>query len=53
MLAPGLTDDLNEIAGLAEFAAGLGTVERVQVLPFHKMGEPKWRTLGWAPSRTP
>jgi pyruvate formate lyase activating enzyme len=46
VLVPGLTDDLTEIEGLAEFAAGLGVVERVDVLPFHKMGEYKWRELG-------
>jgi len=46
VLVPGLTDDMAEIAGLAEFAAGLGVVERVDVLPFHKMGEYKWRSLG-------
>lgn len=47
VLVPGLTDDPKDIAGLAEFAAGLGVVERVDVLPFHKMGEEKWRSLGW------
>jgi pyruvate formate lyase activating enzyme len=46
VLVPGLTDDLQEIADLADFAAGLGVVERVDVLPFHKMGEFKWRDLG-------
>lgn len=46
VLVPGLTDDLAEIGGLADFAAGLGVVERVDVLPFHKMGEFKWRELG-------
>ena len=46
VLVPGLTDDMTEIGGLAEFAAGLGVVERVDVLPFHKMGEFKWRELG-------
>ncbi len=46
VLVPGLTDDLQEVEGLAEFAAGLEVVERVDVLPFHKMGEFKWRELG-------
>lgn len=46
VLVPGLTDDVKEIEGLAEFASGLGVVERVDVLPFHKMGEYKWRELG-------
>ena len=32
-----------EIAG---FAAGLGNVERVDVLPFHQMGRFKWKELG-------
>jgi pyruvate formate lyase activating enzyme len=46
VLVPGLTDDLSDIEHLAEFAGGLGNVERVDVLPFHKMGEPKWEKLG-------
>jgi len=47
VLVPGLTDDLKDIAKIAEFAAGLGNVERVDVLPFHQMGRYKWETLGF------
>ncbi len=46
VLVPGLTDDPQEIKGIADFAAGLGNVERVEVLPFHQMGRFKWKTLG-------
>jgi len=46
VLVPGLTDDAGEIAHIAAFAAGLGTVERVDVLPFHQMGKYKWAALG-------
>ena len=46
MLVPGLTDDLDDLAKIAEFAAGLGNVERVEVLPFHQMGRYKWERLG-------
>lgn len=46
VLVPGLTDKLDEIASLATFVAGLGNVERVDVLPFHKLGEHKWRDRG-------
>jgi pyruvate formate lyase activating enzyme len=46
VLVPGLTDDPGEIAAIAEFAAGLGIVERVDVLPFHQMGRFKWQALG-------
>ena len=45
VLVPGLTDTEGDIAKLAEFAAGLGNVERVDVLPFHQMGRFKWKRL--------
>jgi len=46
VLVPGLTDDLQDIAKIAQFTAGLGNVERVDVLPFHQMGKYKWKELG-------
>lgn len=45
-LVPGWTDDPEEIARLAGFTAGLGNVERVDVLPLHQMGAFKWKQLG-------
>jgi pyruvate formate lyase activating enzyme len=41
-----LTDDPGEVAAIARFAASLGTVKRVDVLPFHQMGRFKWKELG-------
>jgi pyruvate formate lyase activating enzyme len=46
VLVPGLTDDLGDLAKTAEFAAALGNVERVEVLPFHQLGRYKWERLG-------
>jgi pyruvate formate lyase activating enzyme len=46
VLVPGLTDDMADISKVAEFVAGLGNVERVDVLPFHQMGRFKWKELG-------
>ena len=46
VLVPGLTDDEQDIGLLAKFIAGLQTVERVDVLPFHQMGQFKWKELG-------
>jgi pyruvate formate lyase activating enzyme len=46
VLVPGLTDDAEDVAKTAELAAGLGVVERVDVLPFHQMGRSKWQRLG-------
>jgi pyruvate formate lyase activating enzyme len=45
VLVPGLTDDAHDIAQIARFAADLGNVERVDVLPFHQMGRFKWKKL--------
>jgi pyruvate formate lyase activating enzyme len=45
VLVPGLTDDVTEIGRIARFAAGLGSVQRVDVLPFHQMGKYKWKQL--------
>ncbi len=46
VLVPGLTDVPGEMTRLADYAAGLGVVERVEVLPFHQMGAYKWARLG-------
>jgi len=47
VLVPGLTDDEDDVKRLGKFAAGLGNVERVDVLPFHQMGRYKWKQLGF------
>jgi len=46
VLVPGLTDDWEDVSQIAHFAAGLGNVERVEVLPFHQLGRFKWQRLG-------
>jgi len=45
VLVPGLTDDPTDIAQIARFAASLGNVQRVEVLPFHQLGRFKWAAL--------
>jgi pyruvate formate lyase activating enzyme len=46
VLVPGLTDDPRDVDRVAAFAGGLGNVERVDILPFHKLGAPKYAQLG-------
>ncbi|WP_037577663.1 pyruvate formate-lyase-activating protein [Phaeacidiphilus oryzae] len=46
VLVPGLTDGTANVDGVAGFAASLGNVSRVDVLPFHKLGQAKWEALG-------
>ena len=46
VLVPGHTDAPDVVEEHADFVASLGpSVERVEVLPFHKLGEHKWREL--------
>lgn len=47
VLVPGLTDTAEDIEGLAQFLSTLENVERIDILPFHKMGEYKWEQLGY------
>ena len=46
VLVPGVSDDPGDISNIAAFAATLGNVQRVDVLPFHQMGRFKWKELG-------
>jgi pyruvate formate lyase activating enzyme len=48
VLVPGLTDAADELARIAQFAAELGNVEQVELLPFHQLGRFKWEQLGMA-----
>ncbi|MER6784166.1 pyruvate formate-lyase-activating protein [Streptomyces sp. NPDC000658] len=46
VLVPGWTDDPPAVDALAGFVAGLEAVDRVDVLPFHRLGAPKYEALG-------
>lgn len=45
VLVPGYTLDEAELDGLAEFLSEFHCIERVELLPFHKLGEPKWEEM--------
>ncbi|WP_201750420.1 pyruvate formate-lyase-activating protein [Senegalia massiliensis] len=47
VLVPGLTDKDEDIKNSAKFLSPLKNIERVELLPFHKMGEYKWEELGY------
>jgi len=44
-LVPGETDDPANVEGIARFVAPMKNVEWVEVQPFHKMGEFKWKAM--------
>lgn len=48
VLVPGLNDNAAEVEALADFVAELGNVQRVDVLPFHKLAMPKYEAMGLA-----
>ncbi|MBK7844560.1 MAG: pyruvate formate lyase-activating protein [Bdellovibrionales bacterium] len=47
VLVPGLTDSVDEVTSLANIISHKKNIAKVQVLPFHKMGEYKWKQMGF------
>ena len=45
-LVPGVNDDDDELAGMAQLASTLKAVRQVSVLPYHKLGRDKRERLG-------
>jgi len=45
-IIPGYTDSPDNIAGLGAIIKALSTVERVDLLPYHRLGEAKYKGLG-------
>ena len=43
VLLSGYTMDDEQLAAMADYLAGYRCVDRVELLPFHKLGEPKWQ----------
>ena len=46
VLVPGLTDSEDDLKKTGDFIRSLGNVEKVEVLPYHDFGAPKWEALG-------
>ena len=44
-LVPGLTDDPENVDGIARFVAPMKNVEWVEVQPFHQLGAFKWKAM--------
>jgi len=47
VLVPGWTLDVRLLSKLADHLAPFRCIEQVELLPFHKMGEYKWKELGY------
>lgn len=46
VIVPGLTDDEKDLNDLRKFIQTLNNVQKVELLPYHNMGEHKWKELG-------
>ena len=45
-MVPGLTDRDDDLIELGKFVKTLKNVDKFEILPYHTMGEFKWRELG-------
>ena len=45
VVVPGITENDEDIERLAEYLSKYTVIKRVEILPFHKMGEYKWKQL--------
>lgn len=52
VLLPGWTLQEEQLTRLATYLAPFNCIEQVELLPFHKMGEYKWKELGYSYSLT-
>jgi len=46
VLVPGLTDNEDDLKAMGDFISTLKTVRKVEILPYHAFGVPKWEKLG-------
>jgi pyruvate formate lyase activating enzyme len=46
VLIPGLTDNFDHIRQMRDYLINYDNITKIEVLPFHKMGEYKWAELG-------
>ena len=46
VIIPGVTDNKEDLLSLKDFLSSLNTVEKVELLPYHNLGEYKWKELG-------
>lgn len=45
VLVPDLTDNLDDIEALAKYFNNFENIKKIEVLPFHKLGEYKWEEM--------
>ena len=47
VIVPGITDDENDLLDLKVFLNSLHNVKKIELLPYHRLGQHKWEELGF------
>ncbi|VEH68404.1 pyruvate formate-lyase activating enzyme [Rodentibacter pneumotropicus] len=47
VVVPGYTDNDHDVHLLGQFIEGMENIEKVELLPYHRLGAHKWKTLGF------
>ncbi|WP_221628010.1 pyruvate formate-lyase-activating protein [Teredinibacter franksiae] len=47
VLVPGYTDEEEDLRALAQFLAPMKNIQKVEILPYHRMGKDKWEEMGF------
>lgn len=47
VLIPGITSQPHLLASLGNYFKDFSTIEKLEILPYHKLGIHKWEALGW------
>lgn len=47
VVVPGYTDDDDSVHRLGKFIEGMRNIEKVELLPYHRLGAHKWEMLGY------
>ena len=47
VVVPGYTDNDHDVYLLGQFIEGMTNIEKVELLPYHRLGAHKWKTLGF------
>ena len=48
-IIPDVNDSIEEIQKIKDFLKTIGTAEKIELLPYHAMGENKYRAIGKEP----
>ncbi|SMF23208.1 pyruvate formate lyase activating enzyme [Alteromonadaceae bacterium Bs31] len=47
VLVPGYTDEEEDLRALAKFLQPMSNVQKIELLPYHRMGKSKWEEMGF------